>query len=135
NVGTIVEAPMLKVRLGKRLLGEVEEYFVSGLVPGDTFVFAGQMLRFEGVRETVVVASRATGDAPKVPAYAGGRLPLTTHLADRVRRILADRSRWHELPDDVREWLRIQDWRSLLPEREGLLVETFPRGNRWFLVA
>jgi len=135
NVGTIVEAPVLKVRLGGRILGEVEEYFVSGLVPGDTFVFAGQMLRFEGVRETVVVATRATGETPKVPAYAGGRLPLTTHLADRVRRILADRSQWRFLPDDVREWLRIQDWRSLLPEREGLLIETFPRGGRWYLVA
>ncbi|MFN4089070.1 MAG: ligase-associated DNA damage response DEXH box helicase [Alphaproteobacteria bacterium] len=135
NVGTIVEAPVLKVRLGGRILGEVEEYFVSGLVPGDTFVFAGQLLRFEGVRETVVVATRAAGDAPKVPAYAGGRLPLTTHLADRVRGILSDRDRWHLLPADVQEWLRIQHWRSLLPGREGLLVETFPRGGRWYLVA
>src|SRR3546814_16558467 len=94
-------------------------------------MFAGQLLRFEGVRETVVVASRAAGDAPKVPAYAGGRLPLTTQLADRVRHILADRDSWRAFPDDVREWLRIQDWRSLLPGREGLLVETFPPGGPW----
>src|SRR3546814_12522653 len=87
NVGTIVEAPMLKVRLGGRILGEVEEYFVSGLVLGDTFMFAGQLLRVEGVRETVVVASRAAGDAPKVPADAGGRLPLTQQPADRMEQI------------------------------------------------
>ena len=58
NVGTIVEADMLKVRLvrsraskmiprGGRLLGEVEEYFVETMVPGDTFVFAGEILKYE----------------------------------------------------------------------------------------
>jgi len=135
NVGTIVEAPMLKVRLGRRTLGEVEEYFVNGLVPGDTFVFAGEMLRFEGVREMAVIASRAAGDAPKVPAYAGGRLPLTTHLADGVRAILADPRRWAGLPPDVLEWLGVQRWRSLLPGPTGLLIETFPRGGRCYLIA
>ena len=34
NLGTIVETPMLKVRLrGGRVLGEVEEWFVSTLSP------------------------------------------------------------------------------------------------------
>lgn len=135
NIGTIVEATTLKVRLGRRLLGEVEEYFVQGLVPGDTFIFAGEMLRFEGLREMEVQTSRAAGDEPKVPAYAGGRLPLTTQLAARVRAILSDRSRWSLLPADVQEWLRIQAWRSVLPGPGGLLVETFPRGSKYHLVA
>jgi ATP-dependent Lhr-like helicase len=83
-----------------------------------------------------VEASRATGGGdPKVPAYAGGRLPLTTHLADRVRGILADPRAWRDLPDSVREWLRLQRWRSVLPERDELLVETFPRGAHEYLVA
>src|SRR5690606_3456519 len=90
---------------------------------------------FEGIREMTVRASRAAGDAPKVPAYAGGRLPLTTGLAERVRSILADRRRWEALPGDVQEWLRVQDRRSLLPGPEGLLVEIFPRGRAWYLVA
>ena len=50
NVGTIVELPLIKVKLRRGpILGEVEESFIQGLVPGDTFVFAGRMLRFEGV--------------------------------------------------------------------------------------
>jgi ATP-dependent Lhr-like helicase len=136
NIGTIVQEPMMQVKLvrGPRL-GEVEEYFVQGLQPGDTFLFAGQMLRFEGVRETICEVTRTTGDAPKVPAYAGGRLPLTTQLSRRVRGLLEDRNAWRELPAELREWLRIQQWRSVLPKREGLLVETFPRGSRNFLVA
>jgi ATP-dependent Lhr-like helicase len=136
NVGTIVEAPMLKVRLRRGpVLGEVEEHFVQGLVPGDSFVFAGQLLRFEGIRETTVQVSRGTGELPKVPAYAGGRLPLTTQLADRVRAMLSEPDRWDSLPEDVREWLRLQGRRSLLPPRDGLLVETFPRGRKEYLVA
>ncbi len=136
NVGTIVEAPLLKVRLKNgRLLGEVEEYFVNGLLPGDSFIFAGQLLAFEGLRENDVVVSRAAGGAPKVPAYAGGRLPLSTHLAERVRDILEHPEAGHDLPPAVAEWLRIQRWRSQLPPAEGLLVECFPRGDKAFLVA
>jgi ATP-dependent helicase Lhr and Lhr-like helicase len=135
NVGTIVELPTLKVRVGGRIVGEVEESFVQGLVPGDTFMFAGQVLEFLGVREMMVATRRASGEAPKVPAYAGGRLPLTTHLADGVRAILSDPKQWHDMPAEVLEWLRIQRWRSVLPSRDGLLVETFPRGGKYFMVA
>ncbi|GAB4370204.1 MAG: ligase-associated DNA damage response DEXH box helicase [Kiloniellaceae bacterium] len=136
NVGTIVEAPVLKVRLKNgRVLGEVEEYFVNGLLPGDSFIFAGQLLAFEGLRENTVVVSRAEGGEPKVPAYAGGRLPLSTHLAERVRGILADPEAGHDLPPAVAEWLRIQRWRSQLPPADGLLVECFPRADKEFLVA
>jgi ATP-dependent Lhr-like helicase len=139
NIGTIVEAPLLKVRLGRGFggasLGEIEEYFVSLLNPGDTFLFAGRVLRFDRLRETTVECSPAQGQDPKVPAYAGGRLPLTTSLADRVRAMLETPARWGELPDEVAEWLRLQKSRSRLPGRNDLLVETFPRGGKWFLVA
>jgi ATP-dependent Lhr-like helicase len=135
NVGTIVELPLLRVRLGRRILGEVEEHFVNGLVVGDTFRFAGRLLRFDGIREHMVQASPSTGDDPKVPAYGGGRLPLTTHLADRVRAMLADPAGWRGLPRQVAHWLGLQRWRSVLPDRDGLLVEQFPRGNKRFLVA
>ncbi len=136
NMGTIVEAPTIQVRLKRgRVLGEVEEYFVQALVPGDSFIFAGQRLRFEGLRETYAEASRAADGDPKVPAYMGGRLPLSTHLAERVRGLLESPAAWRDLPPAVAEWLRIQRWRSVLPPADGLLVETFPRGNKQFLVA
>ena len=142
NVGTIVEATQVRVRLagksgrGGRVLGQVEEYFVMGLAPGDTFLFAGELLEYIGMRETDVIARRAAGgDAPKIPAYAGGRLPLSTHLADRVRAMLADPTQWAGLPAPVREWLELQRAQSVLPAADGLLVETFPRNGRWYLVA
>ncbi len=62
----------------------------------------------------------------------GLRLPLTTHLADRVRALLVDRAGWARFPDDVREWLEVQDWRSQLPGPDNLLVESFPHGGRHY---
>jgi ATP-dependent Lhr-like helicase len=137
NIGTIVEAPLLKVRVrGGGVLGELEEWFAQGLVQGDTFVFAGQLLCFERIREMSVECFRtSSGEPPKVPTYEGGKLPLSTYLADRVRALLADPSAWADLPPSVQEWLGLQRWRSVLPGPEGLLVEVFPRGGRWFLVA
>jgi ATP-dependent Lhr-like helicase len=140
NLGTIVEAPLLKVKLGRGFggmhLGEIEEYFVSMLTPGDTFLFAGRLLRFERLHETAVECTLSTGGGePKVPAYAGGRLPLSTYLADRVRGMLHDPAQWGAFPAEVQEWLRLQKARSRLPGPRDLLVETFPRGGKWFLVA
>ena len=145
NVGTIVEADMLKVRLvrsrasrmiprGGRLLGEVEEYFVETMVPGDTFVFAGEVLKYEALVEDEVYVSRSAAEDPKVPAYEGGKFPLSTYLAARVRKIVADPRAWRELPAQVREWLEIQNWRSQMPGARELLVETFPRGSKNYLV-
>ena len=146
NIGTIIEEPLLNVRLiraggrrgsgaGGMSLGKVEEYFVETLTQGDTFLFAGRMLRFEGIRENECYVSNAAGQDARVPAYAGGKFPLSTYLAAEVRAILADPARWRALPAQVAEWLSIQKASSLLPRAGDLLVETFPRGQRHYMVA
>ncbi len=146
NLGTIVEATELNVRLVRRnakgtvgrggmSLGKVEEYFLEQLVKGDTFLFAGKVLRFEGIRENECHVSNAVSEDPRIPAYAGGKFPLTTYLADQVRGMLADPARWQALPDQVRDWLEIQRERSMLPKKDELLIETFPRGKRFFMIA
>ena len=137
NIGTIVEAPLLKVRLGGRggALGEIEESFVSMMAPGDTFMFAGRLLRYLRIRETTVEVAEGGSGEPMVPAYAGSKYPLTTNLAARVRAMLHDPATWSHYPDQVREWLMLQTERSELPGTDDLLVETFPRNGRWFLVA
>ncbi len=144
NVGTIIEAPLLKVRLigkkgavgrGGRVLGEIEEYFIETLAPGDSFLFAGEVVQLEGVRETEAFVSRAQSDEPKIPSYAGGKFPLSTYLAAEVRAMLADPSRWPSLPPQVGEWLAMQRLKSVLPSRDEMLVETFRRGDRFYLVA
>jgi ATP-dependent Lhr-like helicase len=150
NVGTIVEEAMLKVRLvrsrgggsgstgalgrGGRMLGEIEEYFIEGLVVGDTFVFGGEVVRYEQLSEDQVYVSRANDKDAKVPSYMGGKFPLSTYLAERVRKLLADKRAWNGLPDQVRDWLSLQAHLSRVPGVRELVVETFPRGNKHYLV-
>ncbi len=141
NVGAIVEEAMLTVRLATkgaapgRKLGQIEEYFIEGLSPGDTFLFAGEVLRFEALRETDCIVTRATGgEPPKIPSYAGGKFPLSTFLAARVRAILHDPKAWKKLPAQVREWLKLQQRNSLIPKVDHLLIETFPRAGKHYLV-
>jgi len=141
NIGTIVEAPTLKIRMASKRrgfgqpLGEVEEYFINTLTPGDTFMFAGRLLKFLRLYETTVEVTDGGSGEPKVPAYQGGRMPMTTHLASRVRAMLNDPKCWADFPEDVQEWLHLQKCRSRLPGPNDLLVETFLRGGRWFMVA
>ena len=124
-----------RVTRGGRVLGEIEEYFLEMLAPGDTFLFGGEVLALVGIVENEAHVARAQSDAPKVPSYAGGKFPLSTYLAERVRKILSSPRNWKGLPDQVAEWLRLQKKKSALPPFDKLLVETFPRGGKFFLVA
>jgi len=134
NAGIIVDSEMLEVRFRNgRSLGKVEESFGAGLSPGDTFRFAGMDLEVEGVRDLELIV-RGAKKAVQIPSYNGARLPLTTHLSTRVQAMLADRAGWGRFPDDVREWLEVQDWRSRLPAPGELLVESFPHGGRAYTV-
>jgi ATP-dependent Lhr-like helicase len=154
NVGAIVEAPMLSVRLASfaakaglpksseqralragRKLGEMEEYFLSLLTPGDTFLFGGEILRLIAIEGMDALVMRAQSDSPAIPTYNGGKFPLTTFLADRVRKMIHDPAQWTGLPDPVREWFEIQQLRSAIPPPDHLLVETFPRAGRHYLVS
>jgi ATP-dependent Lhr-like helicase len=158
NVGAIVEAEMLDVRLASRAgararpgtprdenrirpltpglrLGRIEEYFIEGLTPGDTFIFAGRMLRFLDVRDTDALVAPARGEEnPKIPSYAGGKFPLSSFLAARVRRMLHEPKRQQSLPPQVRDWIRMQKRRSTVPAPDQMLIETFPRAAKHYLV-
>ena len=151
NVGTIVEEAMLKVKLvrsakskgsghtgviarGGRMLGQIEEGFIEGLSMGDTFVFGGEVVRYEALVEDQVYVARAHDKDARVPSYLGGKFPLSTYLAERVRGLLADKRAWTGLPDQVRDWLALQTKASRIPGRTELVVETFPRANKNYLV-
>ncbi|MEO1730326.1 MAG: ligase-associated DNA damage response DEXH box helicase [Pseudomonadota bacterium] len=132
NAGIIVDSEMLMVRFKNgRQLGKVEERFAAQLSAGDTFFFAGMSLEVEGVKDMDVIV-RAAKKSATIPSYGGLRLPLTTHLASRVQEMLDDRAGWGRFPDDVREWLEVQDYRSRLPRPGELLVESFPRAGKHY---
>jgi ATP-dependent Lhr-like helicase len=135
NAGIIVEAPLLSVRFKNgRKLGTVEEGFASTLSPGDHIFFAGLSLEVERIKDGDILVHASSKQA-RIVTYGGQRMSMSTHLADRVRRMLCDRNGWHRFPDDVREWLEVQERRSVLPEPEQLLVETFPHHGQHYMVA
>jgi ATP-dependent Lhr-like helicase len=135
NAGIIVEQPLMDVRFrGGRRLGTVEEGFASTLSPGDHFFFAGLSLEVERIKDTDIIV-HASKKSARIVTYGGQRMSMSTHLAERVRRMLADRNDWHRFPDDVREWLEVQERRSTLPEPNQLLVETFEHEGRHYMVA
>jgi ATP-dependent Lhr-like helicase len=141
NVGAIVSPVMLSVRISSgrrstpgRKIGEVEEGYLEVLEPGDTFVFAGQVWRLMGVTGTDVLVTSAAGEDAKMPSWGGSKFALSTFLAKRVRELMSDGDHWAVLPDDVREWLEIQKDRSAIPARDEMLLETFPYGQRHFMV-
>ena len=151
NVGTIVEDAMLKVRLvrsrgggigstgalgrGGRMLGRDRGIFHRG--PGGRRHL--RVRRRGGALRSARRKIRSTSRAPttrdaKVPSYMGGKFPLSTYLAERVRKLLDDSSAWSALPDQVRDWLSLQEHASRVPGVRELLVETFPRGDKHYLV-
>jgi ATP-dependent Lhr-like helicase len=135
NAGVIVEQPLLTVRFRNgRKLGTIEEGYASTLAPGDHFYFSGLSLEVEQFKDTDIIV-HASSKRARIVTYGGTRMSMSTHLANRVRHMLADRHDWRRFPDDVRDWLEVQDRRSRIPEPNELLVETFPHEGLHYMVA
>jgi len=129
NVGTIVEAEMLRLRVGNRYLGNIEEWFISGLSAGDTFIFGGKRLMFEKVIGNIAYAKITALEHQKIPSFKGGNLPLSTHLSKTVRKIFSKRLEAVDLPDSLKKWSELQTKFSSFPKENEFLVETFKRKN------
>ncbi len=134
NIGTIVESPMLKVKLRNRTLGNIEENFILNLAQGDTFLFGGMILRFDRLHDATVLVSKTNDDEAQIPSYAGGRLPLTTNLASAVRLLIGRKTNWKGLPGQIQDWLTMQDNRSHLPDDKRLITEVFEFKSRFYFV-
>jgi ATP-dependent Lhr-like helicase len=104
------------------------------LDPGDTFVFAGQVWDLVGITNLDVLVRPGGGKDPKMPSWGGSKFALSTFLARRVRQLMTDQDHWQVLPADVREWLEVQRDRSVIPAEDEMLLETFARGKRHFMV-
>lgn len=133
NLGTIVDADLLKVRMKNRRggtpLGEVEEYFASTLSPGDTFLIGGRVVRYEGLREMTVEVSPRGDRKPKVAVFSGTKFATSTQLSARILAMFKAGD-WSGLPAHTAEWLSLQQQVSQLPRLDRLLVESFPHEGR-----
>ena len=137
NVGTIQDTETLKVRTHRRSggkpLGEIEEAFAASLTKGDTFLIGGNIVRFESLREMIVEVTHNANKQPKIATFMGTKFATSTKLSDRILDSFENQS-WKDLPADTVNWLKKQQEFSQLPVRNSLLIETFFRKSRHYLV-
>jgi len=137
NVGTIQDTETLKGRTDRRSggkpLGEIEEAFAASLTKGDTFLIGGNIVRFESLREMIVEVTHNANKQPKIATFMGTKFATSTKLSDRILDSFENQS-WKDLPADTVNWLNKQKEFSQLPVRNSLLIETFFRKSRHYLV-
>jgi len=141
GIGTIVSDASLTVKFwakggSGRSLGTIEEGFIARLRPGDNFLFGGRLLELVRVENMTAYVSRATGKKAAVPRWNGGRMPLSSELADAVVEQLGAASRGQFDSPEMRlvePLLRVQmDW-SALPTETTLLAEVMKSREGWHL--
>jgi ATP-dependent Lhr-like helicase len=127
SIGTITSDTAMQVRwLKGGRIGTIEESFVSRLKPGDRFLYSGRIVELVRVRDMIAYVRKRTGATKVVPRWQGGRMPLSTELADTVLELFAA---WRDGEPSSREMAAIGDivalqarW-SRVPVPGELLVE------------
>lgn len=139
SIGTIVGDPVMKVKyLTGGTIGTVEESFVSKLSPGSTFWFSGRNLEFIKIKDLIVYVKKAKKKTGLVPAWGGGRLPLSSQLSDLIKAKLQEASEGQYNDPEIiaiKPILEIQSERSIIPDNNSLLIEktTTEVGNHVFI--
>jgi ATP-dependent Lhr-like helicase len=127
SIGTIVSEASIAVQFRNgHKLGFVEESFISRLAAGDCFVFAGRVLEFVRVKEMTAWVRPAASPNAIVPRWSGGKMALSTLLADRTRGLIAQaRNGVYASPELrlVRPLLELQRRWSALPDAREWLIE------------
>jgi ATP-dependent Lhr-like helicase len=71
-------------------IGSVEENFIAGLREGDCFIFSGRVLQLVRVRDLTAFVTKAPGNQGAVPVWQGGKMPLSSELADTALDLLGE---------------------------------------------
>lgn len=136
SMGTIVSDAMIKVKLGGKYLGSIEEYFFARLKPGDVFWFAGknlELVRMKGMNAEVQYSRTKTG---LVPSWKGGRMPLSAKMGAMLRQKIEESvSGQHNDPELrlIEPLWDLQKERSHIPARDEFLIEQYKSEDGYHL--
>ncbi len=129
QIGTIVSDSMLTVKLlGGKKLGSIEEWFISKLNPGDVFWFAGKSLQFIQIKEMQVLVKNAGNKKGIIPAWLGGRMPLSSELSRMMQHKLQEYVENKQPKDELKDLiplLELQKKRSSIINENEFLIEEF----------
>ena len=138
SMGTIVSDTTMDVKYmsGKRI-GKIEERFISGLKPGDVFIFSGRNLEVKIIRQMEVrvrVTKKKTG---VTPSWVGGRMPFSSKLSDELRYQMQQIHTSDYKSPELKKLLpliELQRHRSHIPESDEFLIEYFKDREGYHLV-
>ncbi|GIV28020.1 MAG: DNA ligase-associated DEXH box helicase [Bacteroidia bacterium] len=129
QIGTIVSDSMLTVKfLGGKKLGSIEEWFISKLKAGDIFWFAGRSLQFLQIKEMQVLVKNAGNKKGVIPAWMGGRMPLSSELSGMMQHKLQGYVENKHPNDELKDLiplLELQEKRSSIINEKEFLIEEF----------
>ncbi len=129
QVGTIVSDASMQVKyLSGGKIGVMEESFLARLRQGDCFVFAGRVLEFIRTQDMTAYVKKATKSRGIVPVWGGGKMPLSSELADAVVELLAEAAKGEFTGPEMqaaRPMLETQARLSMLPAPGTLLIERY----------
>jgi len=107
-------------------VGTIEENFISRLKPGDSFILAGKRLELVGIKDMDALVKRSTAKNAIVPAWLGGRLPLSAHLGSVLRHVYTQAATHPEespLYSFLQPLMQTQERLSAVPKENELLAE------------
>ena len=138
SIGTIVSDNNLIVKyISGKKIGTIEEWFVSQLMPGDTFWFAGRNLELVRIKGMDVQVRKSNKKKGKVPSWMGSRMPLSSELAHFLR-VKFHQLKYHQLDDielsTLLPLLEVQETLSVVPAEDELLIEYFQTKEGYHLV-
>ncbi|MDP0490946.1 MAG: DEAD/DEAH box helicase [Verrucomicrobiota bacterium JB023] len=125
SIGTITSDQNITVKMSNgKVLGTVEEGFVSRFKPGQQFIFAGRRLELVRLRASVAQVKAATKkNKGNIATWTGAKMSLSSELIHSIAH------RLHQPADDQPETklllplLETQSKTSRLPEDTSLLIE------------
>ncbi|TVR83270.1 MAG: ligase-associated DNA damage response DEXH box helicase [Saprospirales bacterium] len=138
-IGTITgdQSFVIKYRNGKKI-GTVEEWFITHLKPGDVFWFAGRALELGSVSGNKVLVTKSNAKQAKVPAWMGGRMPLSSMMSKGIRNKLQQMREGDHSDAESRALmplLKIQSERSAIPALDEFLIEYYESREGFHLLA
>ena len=129
SIGTIVSDSMMLVKyVSGGFIGTIEEWFVSKMKPGDTFVFAGRTLELVRIRQMMAQVRKSSKKTAKVVSFMGGRLPLSSQMSKILREELQSEANHKRNTPELKALSHIfdrQERESIVPGENEFLIETF----------
>lgn len=138
SIGTIVSDASIRVQfVGGKSLGTIEEWFIAQLQPGDNFWFAGHNLELVRVRDMVAQVRKSRKKTGRIPAWMGGRLPLSSELSGFIRQKMDHIKKGTASDPELLALLPLTDLqqsRSVIPGTDEFLIEYFKTKEGYHLL-